>query len=93
MRAAIYARYSTDLQSPSRRITPATFPSVVLAMPGGLVFSRSKPSTPSRMNRSCQRQTHVLDLAVDAMIAVVPRPSALSSTMRQRQTCFCGEDG
>jgi len=27
------------------------------------------------------------------MIDVVPAPSALRSTMRQRQTCFCGEDG
>ncbi len=43
--------------------------------------------------RSCQRQTQVLDLAVADMIAAVPRPSALSRTMRHRQTCFCGEEG
>jgi transposase-like protein len=31
------------------------------------LFSRSRPSTPSCMNRSCQRQTQVFDLAVAAM--------------------------
>jgi len=29
-------------------------------------------------------------LVVNAMIAEVPRPSPLRSTMRARQTCFCG---
>jgi hypothetical protein len=76
-----------------KRITSLTFSSDVLGVPGGRVFSRSKPSTPSIMNRSCQRQTQVLDLDVAAMIDVVPAPSALRSTMRQRQTCFYGEDG
>jgi len=35
----------------------------------------------------------ILLLAVADMIAAVPRPSALSRTMRHRQTCFCGEEG
>jgi len=43
------------------------------------------------MKRSCQRQTVVFAVAVAAMIEVVPTPSALSSTIRARQTCFCGE--
>jgi hypothetical protein len=41
------------------------------------------------MNRSCQRQTQVFDLPVAAMMAFVPRPSAVRSTIRARQTCFC----
>jgi hypothetical protein len=45
---------------------------------------------PSAANRSCQRQTQVLDLPVSRMIAFVPTPSALNSTIRARQTCFCG---
>ena len=61
------------------------------ALPGGRVLSRSSPSTPSAMKRSCQRQTQVLDLPVAAMIAEVPRPSAVSRMIRARQTCFCGE--
>lgn len=44
------------------------------------------------MNRSCQRQTQVLDLPVAAMVAAVPAPSVLKRTIRQRQTCFWGED-
>ena len=42
------------------------------AMPGGRVLSRRRPSTPSSMKRSCQRQTVVLDLPVSAMMAAVP---------------------
>ena len=56
----------------------------------GRVLSRRSPSTPSAANRSCQRQTQVLDLPVSRMIAFVPTPSALSNTIRARQTCFCG---
>lgn len=41
------------------------------------------------MNRACQRQTAVVDVPVAAMMAFVPTPSALSSTIRARQTCFC----
>src|SRR5471030_2105018 len=60
------------------------------AMREGRVLSCSKPTTPSCMNRSCQRQTQVLDLLVRRMISLVPRPSAESSTISARQTCFCG---
>ena len=44
---------------------------------------------PLRMKRSCQRQTHVFDFPVAAMIAIVPRPSALARMIRARHTCFC----
>ncbi len=47
------------------------------ARPGGRVLSRSRPSTPSAANRSCQRHTHGFDLPVARMIAIVPRPSAV----------------
>ncbi|PTR41691.1 hypothetical protein LX94_00982 [Mameliella alba] len=57
------------------------------------VFSRSSPSKPSAKKRSCHRHTQVLEFAVVAMIDVVPAPSALRSTMRQRRTCFWGEEG
>jgi hypothetical protein len=56
----------------------------------GRVLSRSSPATPSRMNRSCQRQTHGLDLPVRRTISPVPRPSAVASTILARQTCSCG---
>src|ERR1700757_1641923 len=36
---------------------------------------RSRPSKPSCMKRSCQRQTQVLDLPVWCMISLVPSPS------------------
>jgi hypothetical protein len=35
-----------------------------------------------------QRQTQVLEVPVWRMISAVPTPSALSSTMAARQTCF-----
>ena len=41
------------------------------------------------MNRSCQRQTQVLDLPVRRMISFVPTPSAVNRTISARQTCFC----
>jgi hypothetical protein len=47
-----------------------------LGMREGRVLSRRSPSTPSAANRSCQRQTQVLDLPVSRMIAFVPMPSA-----------------
>ena len=56
----------------------------------GRVLSRSRPYTPACMNRSCQRQTTDLLLPVCRMIAAVPSPSAVKSTIRARQTCFCG---
>lgn len=51
-------------------------------------LSRRRPSTPSSQNRSCQRQTAVLLIAVFCMIAIVPSPSAVASTILARQTCF-----
>ena len=52
-------------------------------------MSRSNPSTPSCMKRSCQRQTAVLLSPVRCMISTVPRPSPLRRTIRARHTCFC----
>ena len=57
----------------------------------GRVLSRSRPSTPSCMKRSCQRQTQVLlTCPCRRMISAVPQPSAVRRTIRARQTCFCG---
>src|SRR6516164_4754754 len=56
----------------------------------GRVLSRSSPSTPCAMKRSCQRHTVTLLLPVCRMIVFVPMPSAVISTMRARHTCFCG---
>ena len=56
----------------------------------GRVLSRKRPLMPSSANRSCQRQTHVLDLPVWRIISTVTAPSALSRIMEARQTCFCG---
>ena len=56
----------------------------------GRVLARSRPYTPACMNRSCRRQTTDLLLPVCRMIAAVPSPSAVKSTIRARQTCFCG---
>ena len=42
-----------------------------------------RPSMPSFMNRSCQRQTQV------AHDLVVPTPSALERMIAARQACFC----
>ena len=60
-----------------------------LEMREGRVLSRRRPSKPWSAKRSCQRQTQVLDLPVSRMIALVPTPSAVSSTICARQTCFC----
>ena len=77
---------------PSRVI--ATIRSTMAGAKGGLrpgrVASRSRPSTPASMKRRCQRQIVGLALPVRRWISTVPTPSALSSTMRARQTCFCG---
>jgi hypothetical protein len=59
-------------------------------LPPGRVASCSSPSTPSAMNRVCQRQIVGLPLPVCRWIAIVPTPSALSRTIRARHTCFCG---
>ena len=53
-------------------------------------LSLRRPSTPSDMNRSCQRQTAVLLTPTVRMIVAVPSPSAVASTIRARQTCFWG---
>jgi len=55
----------------------------------GRVLSRNKPATPAAMNRSCQRHTVTLLVPVWSMISLVPTPSAVSNTIRARQTCFC----
>ena len=60
------------------------------ARPGGRVLSRSRPSTPSCMNRSCQRHTTDLLRPVPRLMALVPSPSAVNKMMLARQTCFCG---
>jgi hypothetical protein len=52
--------------------------------------SCSKPATPWAMKRACQRQIVGLPLPVCRWIAIVRTPSALSSTIRARHTCFCG---
>ena len=54
-----------------RRTIQATRSGEVGALPGERDLSRSRPPTPSCMNRSCQRHTQVLDLPVSAMIADV----------------------
>ena len=54
----------------------------------GRVASCSSPSTPAVMSRACQRQIVGLALPVWRWIAIVPTPSALSSTIRARHTCF-----
>src|SRR4029453_12707164 len=43
-------------------------------MRGGRVLSRSKPGTPSLMNRSCQRRTHGLLLPARRITPAVPPP-------------------
>ena len=61
------------------------------ALPGGLVLSRSSPSTPSCMKRSCQRQTTGLALPDRRITSKVPQPSAVARMILARQTCFWGE--
>ena len=59
-------------------------------LPGGRVLSRNSPSMPSSANRFCQRHTHGLDLPVARQIAFTVSPSAVASTIRDRQTTFAG---
>ena len=59
-----------------------------LAGRAGLVLQQ--PPDPACMNLSCQRQTQVFDLPVAAMMAFVPKPSAVRTTIHARQTCFWG---
>jgi hypothetical protein len=57
------------------------------ALPGFRVLSRSSPSTPSCMNRSCQRQTTGFDLPDCRITSRVPQPSAVARMTLARQTC------
>src|SRR3954463_3198069 len=68
--------------------TRSTVASDRRGVPGGRVLSRSRPATPSAMNRSCQRQTHGLDLPVRCRIVLVPRSSAVARMISARPTCF-----
>src|SRR5690242_8669132 len=43
-------------------------------LPEGRVLSRRRPSTPSSMKRSCQRQTHVLSFPLCRSMPLVPTP-------------------
>ncbi len=76
------------------RLVSATTRSTLAAGNGGMrdgrVLSRVNPATPSCMKRSGQRQTTVLSLPTARVMALVPWPSAVSNTIRARQTCFCG---
>jgi hypothetical protein len=56
----------------------------------GRVLSCNRPSKPSAMKRSCQRQTQVFDLPVCRMISLVPTPAADRRTIWARHTCFWG---
>ena len=57
--------------------------------PGFRVLSWSRPATPSRMNRSCQRHTQGFETPARRMTSAVPQPSAVARMIRARQTCFC----
>jgi hypothetical protein len=59
-------------------------------MRDGRVLSRSRPFTPSVMNRSCQRHTHGFATPARRITSAVPQPSAVARMIRARQTCFCG---
>ena len=56
----------------------------------GRVLSRGQPVNPLRMNRSCQRHTDGLAFADGAHDLGGAQPSAVSTTIRARHTCFCG---
>ena len=55
----------------------------------GRALSRSRPSTPSAMNRSCHLQTQGFDFPVRRTISTVPAPSAVARMIPARQTCRC----
>ena len=73
-----------------RVTTPSTTALGNGGMRAGRVWSCTRPSTPSVMNRSCQRQTLGFDTPARRMIAAVPQPSAVARMICTRQTCFCG---
>ena len=54
----------------------------------GRVLSCRRPSMPSFMNRSCQRQTQVFDLPVRRMISWVPIPSPLERMIAATPSVF-----
>ena len=59
----------------SESVSCTTHPMIAVPSGGmrdGRVLSRSRPSTPACMNRSCQRQTAVLATPAWRMISVVP---------------------
>jgi hypothetical protein len=68
--------------------TWATVPAGSGALPGLRVLSRSSPSTPSRMKRSCQRHTAGFESPERRMTSFVPRPSAVAISAWARATCF-----
>jgi hypothetical protein len=57
--------------------------------PGFLVLSRNRPTTPSRMNCSCQRHTQGFETPARRIISAVPQPSTVARMIRARHTCFC----
>ena len=59
------------------------------ALPGGRVLSRNKPSTPSRMKCSFQRQTTGFESPDRRIVSIVPQPSAVASMTSARAACFC----
>ena len=75
----------------------ATTRSATLAPSGGTregrVLSRSRPSNPCVMKRSCQRQTQVFDLAVWRMISLVPSPAAETARSRPATHAFAARCG
>jgi hypothetical protein len=77
--------------APSVRVTTASTTALGKGgMREGRVLSCSRPSTPSVMNRSCQRHTHGFDTPARRITAAVPQPSPVARMIRARQTCFCG---
>ena len=72
------------------RMISATCSGGTGAFPGRGERSLSRPSTPSCMNRSCQRHTRVLDFAVAAMMAKVPRPSPLRRQSASARCAYVG---
>ena len=90
MAAAVQWVVSPSGGPPVRSITRAITARSSGGLRDGRVLSRNRPSTPARLKRSCQRHTTDLLLPVCRMISAVPKPSAVSRTIRARQTCFCG---
>jgi hypothetical protein len=88
--AVQWVAWSGGAWSSVRVTTASTTPLGSGGMRAGRVLSCSRPSTPSLMKRSCQRQTLGLATPARRMTARVPQPSAVARMIRARQTCFCG---